>query len=266
MNVLEELFNTKTEQEIISIYRKYKRNENYISSARLRTAYIQHFLFNEDFKMTSGLFFFIREETYIMGVVKERWSTNEWKEFRKREFSELPEYTRIIPFLNEKLLKEGLLSKNLRWNFGQILVNQSNFLSFGLYDNVFNETMYRIYRDGNVEDKENAIRTLLSFNDYSSDLIRDLREAVREGRAIYSFEEEIFNRFMECERNSTVSSEELSWLREALLSLFAYYYYDNDFKAMQLTYLRLIKILPTTDTVYWTVRFFERELKLTEIE
>lgn len=267
MNPLEELFLTKDDQYITSLYRKYKRQENYISASRLRTAYIQHFLFKNEFKLTTALMFFIQEESYIIGIHAERWRDREFNEFNQREFTELPEYTRINPFLYQKLLKENWLNPNHRWNFNNILATEGNFLTFSLYEKVFNETMFRLYSTDDLEEKENAIRTLLSFNDsFTSNILRDFRAAVVEGRAIYPIEEEVNNRFIEFEDNPVVKTVELQWLTEMLLSLFAYYYYDNDLQAMQLTYLRLMKILPTSHPVYWTVKFFEKELKLTEIE
>lgn len=248
--MIQELVNNKSDSEIIEVYNHLKSIGEHEAYFRLRTAFLENRYYNQTITNWSGAVrHFVEEESKDIRNKKATVASL----LKNRRYGIL---TNINPFLNAKLMKEGVISKSMS-DILSANSHQSMYLSNNQFRKKFSMVCFYLLLN---EDYESKFRSLVLHCAVNYPETRNLMTCIKSNSSTVDVERDVERLYRKKKDHWAIKKSQYDSLREQLLTLFVCNWVKGDMVSAQLFLMKAKRIISDEDYLYYVIDFLNKEL------
>lgn len=212
MNALEEALAVLNDEEIVQLYKKFKKEKEHLVACRLRTAFIQHKLYQcTNIDWSGAIKYFIEEETREL-----RRNPVMLNSFLTGNTSTRSILTNINPLLHAKLRKEGL-NELKDVEIIAHLSKQNPLMYNPFFVALFRLATLKHYVGSSTNFHANELLTKVGIR---HDNLLELGERHRENLSCDHIDLKITDLFQEVQNYNDIKEHKYEYVREQLRAMF----------------------------------------------
>lgn len=245
-NVLNEVLETKSDLEILSIYEQFRLAKEEKAAFALRKSFIENRIQKEEVNWHGAMKTFVLDEA--KDIINRKNTVAIVTQKSSRDY-----LTRVSPFLVAKLVKEGVDVPDLQ----ELASREALFFSNDAFTKLLSKTCLSLYEG---KDSEQMVKKMLYRMASSNKDIKGLLSDIKNDRSIIDVEIKFHKEYQKRKSSPYIKNPEFNWLKEGLLTLFVYNWSKGNMTAAQLFLMKGMRVVNWDEPIYDLLSYLDKDL------